>query len=75
MFNVTDASAADLKSLHHPLQTPVRDFKSISGTGIKYLQVPFVFSKLVSEVAALQDELRKEGTWSSGRLKPLILHA
>jgi hypothetical protein len=29
-----DTSAADLKSLHHLLQTRVRDFKSISGTRI-----------------------------------------
>src|SRR5688572_6158547 len=36
-------SAADLKSLHHLLQTRVRDFKSISGTRIIWLLVPFCF--------------------------------
>jgi hypothetical protein len=51
-----------LKSLHHPLQTRARDFKSISGTRIIKLPVPFFFSKFVSEVAATYDELRKEGT-------------
>src|SRR5688572_12383078 len=55
------ASAGDLKSLHHVLQTPARDFKSISGTRIMWLLVPFFLSKFVSEVAAAFDELRKEG--------------
>jgi hypothetical protein len=56
------ASAADLKSLHHLPRTRAGDFKSISGTGIKYLLVPFWFSKFVSELAALDHELRKPGT-------------
>jgi hypothetical protein len=58
----TEASAADLKSLHPPLQARPRDFKSISGTRIMWLLVPFYFSKLVSDVAAMYHELRKAGT-------------
>jgi len=38
-------SAADLKSLHHVLQTRVRDFKSISGTRIIWLLVLLMFPK------------------------------
>ncbi len=55
-------SATDLKSLHYLPQARPRDFKSTSGTRIIQLLVPFVFSKFVSEVAALYHELRKEGT-------------
>jgi hypothetical protein len=33
-LRIVGASAADLKSLHHPLQALPRDFKSISGTRI-----------------------------------------
>src|SRR3954468_646590 len=58
---VRAASTADLKSLHHPPQARLRDFKSISGTRVIKLLVPFVFSKFVSEAAALYHELRKEG--------------
>ena len=33
-IGIRSSSTADLKSLHHPLRTRVRDFKSISGTRI-----------------------------------------
>ena len=59
------ASAADLKFLHHRPRVRARNFRSKSGTRIIKLLVPFIFSKFVSEVAALYHELRKEGT--SGR--------
>jgi hypothetical protein len=41
------ASAADLKFLHRLLQVRNGNFKSKSGTGIKYLPVPLMFPKLV----------------------------
>jgi hypothetical protein len=41
------ASAADLKFLHRLLQVRNGNFKSKSGTGIKYLPVPPMFPKFV----------------------------
>jgi len=49
------SGAADLKFLHHLPQARFRNFKSISGTSIKYLLVP-----LVSEV-------RVRGCWDVSR--------
>jgi hypothetical protein len=55
-------SAADLKFLHRLLHVRNRNFKSKSGTGIKYLPVPLLFPKFVSVPAAKLHELRKRGT-------------
>jgi hypothetical protein len=55
-------SAADLKFLHRLPQAPIRNFKSMSGTGNLKLLVPLSFPKFVSEGAAMVHELRKRGT-------------
>jgi hypothetical protein len=67
-------SAADLKFLHHLPLVHLRNFRLKSGTRIICLLVPFWFSKFVSEVAVLYDELRKPGT-SVGPLDGLKLPA
>jgi hypothetical protein len=46
------ASAADLKFLHRLLQARNGNFKSKSGTGIKYLPAPLLFPKFVQVPAA-----------------------
>jgi hypothetical protein len=46
------ASAADLKFVHRLLQVRNGNFKSKSGTGIKYLPVPLMFPKFVQVPAA-----------------------
>jgi hypothetical protein len=62
MFLIMPPSAADLKFLHRVLLVRTRNFKSKSGTRIIELLVPFLFPKFVQEVAAMNHELRKQGT-------------
>src|SRR5262249_49657917 len=65
----TDASAADLKSLHRLRHTRLGTSNRKSGTNIIYSLVPLLLPKFVSEIAEMYHELRKRGTrppWRAG---------
>src|SRR5262249_4062233 len=67
------SSAADLK-FRIVCRKLVRNFKSTSGTKFKYLLVPLLFPKFVSEGAAMYHELRKRalGSASIKRILPRL---
>jgi len=52
----SDASTADLKSLHHMRQVRSREFRSISGTRVDSLLVPILLSEVRKQVLLRRTE-------------------